>query len=373
MVKKISGSRLNRPNQDNDKQIQAGVHYIRHAVQEERWKHEHEYNLALEEQLAGLSRLSYQPVDYQPLLERQVFVERSIPNFDHLPVEAKLKVEESFIMPLATKGGGLVVGVIAMLLSNSNALFLGATFVVNVFLAVSIYLTAQDRQKAINRAVAEAEDEAQRRRTAIVQQIEAEKAEHDKKEDERIGGVERLLAGERSAILARLDDVLSKMVMPSPIELNIDILNNTLLVRIWLPNKIVIPTHISSLSSSGRVRYEQKEPRQINKQYIEVCAAIVMQVISCIYENIPSIDKSYFQGFSKGDTQDDCLIDMIVDRNIVATICRSNSGLAAVRAADGSLICDTNLVMEPVKPSIPEGWSDDKIQLIHGLTIRIYK
>jgi len=373
MAKELSGSRVNRSNKDNDGQIQAGVHYVRHAVQEERWKHEHEYNLALEGQLASLSKLSYEPVDYQPLLERQAFVERSIPNFDHLPVEAKRKVEESFITPLATKGGGLVVGVIAMLLSNSNALFLGATFVVNVFLAISIYLTAQDRQKAINMAVANAELEGERRRTAIEQQIEAERAEHDKKEDERIGAIERLLAGERSAILARLDEVLSKMIMPSPIELNIDILNNILLVRVWLPDKVVIPTHISSLSSAGRVRYEQKEPRQINKQYIELCAAIVMQVIACIYENIPSIDKSYFQGFIKGDTQDECVIDLVVDRDMVQTICRSNSGLAAIRAAEGSLTCDTNLVIEPVKPSVPDGWSDDKLQLIHALKVRIYK
>jgi len=373
MAKKLSGSRDNRSNKDNDGQIQAGVHYIRHAVQEERWKHEHEYNLAIEEQLAGMSKLSYEPVDYQPLLERQNFIERSIPSFDHLPIEAKLKVEESFITPLAIKGGGLVIGVIAMLLSSSNALFLGATFVVNAALAVSIYLTAQERQKAIKTAVANAEIEAENRLNAIMQQIDTERTEHDKKEDERIGAIERLLAGERSAILARLDEVLSKLTMPSPIELNIDILNNILLVRIWLPDKLVIPAHTSSLSTGGRVRYEQKEPRQINKQYIELCAAIVIQVIAIIYENIPSLDRSYFQGYSKGETQDECLIDLIVDKDLVATICRSNSGLAAVRAANGQLNCDTNLVFEPVKPSVPEGWSDDKLQLIHGLKVRIYK
>ncbi len=371
MIQKSSkGSHNSRINDEAKSKLE--VHYVRHVDQIDRWKREHESNQAIEEQIAAVSRFSYDLTDYGPLMERKPFETRPVPSFDYLATEAKHKVEQHYFYQLAAQGGGLIIGLIVMLISG-DTIFLWGTVLFNIILAGSLYLSAQARQKAINQALANAEAEAQRKRSIILERIEQEQSDHERKEDERISVLERLFVGDKAAVVIRIDDVLPKLQFPSLVDVEIDILDNIPWIRILLPPKDVIPLQTSSLSNSGRVRYENKEPRYINKQYIECCAAIVIQIVSAIYGTIPSFDKGYFQGYAKTNLDDECFLDLVLDRVTAETVCRANSGLAAIRAAGGKLECNTILAMEPVKPTIPEGWTNEKSLLMRSLKVRIHR
>lgn len=347
------------------------VHYLKHMEHLERWKREHEYNLAQEEKIAAVGKFYYEKTDYGPLLERQLLKERPIPNFDYLSEEARQKIQNEYFNQLLVQGSALIFGLIIMLVT-SGVLFWG-TALLNLILVGWLYLTAHARQRRIHQAVQQANGEAERRRNSIIEKNLQDRVEHERAEDERINTLQQLLDGERAAILVRLDDVLSQLEFPAVVDVEVDILETMPWVRIMLPAKAVIPTTVSSLASSGKIRYEDKELRQINKQYVEFCTALVMHIVIAIYANIPSVDTSYVQAFISGDLDDECVMELKLDRNTVETVGRANSGLAAVRAAGGRLECGTDLSMEAIKPGRPEGWTEDKQQYVRSLKVRIYR
>lgn len=115
-------------------------------------------------------------------------------------------------------------------------------------------------------------------------------------------------------VIARLDEIMPKIELPFSVEVSFEIYDNTMSIDIWLPHKTIIPKQISFLASSGRINYKDKTQIQINKQYLEVCAGIIMRVLCAIYVNIPSLDKSCLNCISREGINDEALITLVAGR-----------------------------------------------------------
>jgi hypothetical protein len=88
-----------RAGDDSMVQVQAE---IRDGVEQERLKRyarEYKQSVEMEEALAGLSKFTYQEVDYLPAMARKEWTEPTIPDFSYILVETRLKVTNKFLPP----------------------------------------------------------------------------------------------------------------------------------------------------------------------------------------------------------------------------------------------------------------------------------
>ncbi|MPM62769.1 hypothetical protein SDC9_109647 [bioreactor metagenome] len=139
------------------------------------------------------------------------------------------------------------------------------------------------------------------------------------------------------------------------------------------PPKTIIPTQNSNLLSSGRLSYEKKEIRAINKQYLELCAAILVRVTAKVYENIPGFDRGCVCGFRREHSQNDCFLAARVDREKIVYACQASTGLAALQRLEDEFETDPMLELQPFEPIIPDEWQDVPPQLIRSLHVKIFK
>jgi len=346
--------------------------HFRYVDQMERWRQEYERYQLAEEKLLVVSKLSYDPVDYAPLLVRLPWKERPIPDFSFLLDEAKVTTENKFFMPVTLRLVGLIFSLSVLIFSSTTAFLWVAGIMVATMLGL-LFITVQERQKAVELALLEAKAEIERREEQERKSIEEARKQHEKTEDERIDGIEKLLAGEIPAIVLRLDSVLPKLGLPVPIDVNIDIYENIPLIKVWLPSKSIIPNQICSLLPSGRVKYTDKEPRSINKQYIELCAAIIMQIMSAIYANVPSFERAYVRGFLKSVPDNDCLIDIQLDRESLIKACHADTGLVAVQQVNGRFEIDTMLNLKPMDVKRPAEWGDVPAQMLRSMHFKVFR
>jgi hypothetical protein len=123
--------------------------------------------------------------------------------------------------------------------------------------------------------------------------------------------------------------------------------------------------------SSGRIIYKDKDIRGINKQYLEVCAATVMQLIAFIYTNVPSLDVGYAYGIIKGEIDDPCVLNIGFNREKIKTACQSSSGLIAIQSLQAEFKSDSSLNFLPLQPIFPDEWKEAETKQIRNLKLRI--
>lgn len=357
---------------NGDIQVYVEENYFRHVDQLERWRQEYEHSLALESKLTSVSKLEYVPVDYTPMLVRVPWKERTVPNFNYLLDEARIAAESKFFMPVAARIAILIVLIFLLIVSDkATVLWIAATLGATV--GGSLFLVIKDRKQTIESILIKVKVEIEERQEAERQKNELARKEHEQNEDNRIQFIERLLNGDMGSIVLRLDNVLPKLSMPFPLEIDVDIYNNIPLVKVWLPPKMIIPTQSCTLLSSGRLCYEEKEQRAINKQYIELCTSILMRVISAIYANIPTFSNGYILGMGKEYMQNACYFSIAIDRDKIDKACQCANGLSAIQSMQGIFECDTMLNLRSIEPASPSEWQDAAPQLIRSLHVKIFK
>ncbi|MCE5285731.1 MAG: hypothetical protein LLG02_07780 [Pelosinus sp.] len=359
--------------QKAEPKIEIDQQYFRHVDQMQRWRNQYDYAQSVENELAELSKLSFEPVDYLSMLEKVPFVEQEIPNYDYLIAEAKEGAENRFVMPMVFRGGGILLGLLALIFGTSAAiLWVAGTAIITLF--VSIYILLQRREAEIRATIDAAQAEVARRREVIHDFNEKARNEHEETEKKRVAVIEQLLAGEIGSVILKIDVVVSQMDIPLSLQVDVDIYMNVPLIKIWLPGKKIIPEQTCELLPSGRIKFEDKDVRAINKQYVELCAALVMQIAAKIYENVPSFNRGYIEGISRSGLTNDCIISMSFEREALVEICnRAQNGVSALRGLAGMLECDTSLNFLPTQPPVVEEWGAARPQDIRSITVRIEK
>ncbi|EGO65924.1 hypothetical protein [Acetonema longum] len=346
------------------------VRYYNRLEKIERWRKEFQHNKEVEEELAAVSKLDFSPQDYTAALERVPFKEPPIPNFDYLRDESRTATEKKYSIPIMSKVGVLALLVISLFVVPDIIIFAVAGGLA-ALVSVWLYFTIQDRSKALVQALAEADEEIEKRTQLEIELIQAARVQHDEDEDERINAIERLLAGEPDAIMLRLYETLSQVGFPFTVDLDIDMHANVPLLKIWLPAKSIIPGQTCSLAPSGRINYEDKEVRQINKQYMELCSAVTMRMIAFIYENIPAFDLGYANGMVRDTMDDSCVLALKFDRQTVTDACNASTALAALQMTQVTFNSDNNLSFTPVEPIYPDEWEGVEQQMLRSAKFKV--
>lgn len=363
---------MNKRKNKGDIQVYVEENYFRHVDQMERWRQEFEHYQAVEKKLAEVSKLTFEPVDYTPFLVHVPWKDQPIPNFDYMLEEARLATESRFFIPIAVRVVLFILFIFLLILS-SKAYVLWITGTLASVTAASLYLAFNERRNTIESVITKTKAEIEYRTELAIQENEQARHEHELKEEQRIGFINDLLKSEVSAIMLRLDDVLSKMDLPFPLDIDIDIFENVPLIRVWLPQKTIIPGQTCSLLPSGRLSFEEKETSKINKQYLELCAAIIIRIVAKIYENIPGFTNGYALGLKKESLQNECFFSIEINREKLELACQAQTGLTALQKLGANFENDTALNLRPIDPIVPDGWKDVPPQMVRTLNVKIFK
>jgi hypothetical protein len=344
--------------------------YFRHVDQIERWRQEYEHQQAVENNLAELSKIRYERFDYESLLVRVPWEERPVRDYNYLLEEARLAAEKKFFYPVSIRIGGLLLLIITLFVA-SNLIVLWTAGTVGIAVLVSLYVISKERDQTIGRTLLETLAVIEQRVETERRMNEEARRKHEEEEDKKITAIQCLLAGEVSAIFSRLDVALPNLGLSFLLDIDITIYNQIPLVQIWLPPKTIIPGQLCTVMPSGRVSYQDKEARSINKQYLELCAALVMQIMATIYANIPTVDRSYVQAISKDGVHDDCVIAISLDRQTLEIACDAANGLAAIQQAKAQFEVNTVLKLQPIEVERPTEWGEVEQQFLRSLHIKL--
>lgn len=127
------------------------------------------------------------------------------------------------------------------------------------------------------------------------------------------------------------------------------------------------------MTESGKIQYDKKESIEINKQYAELCAAILMRVGSLIFSKVPSMTKACIQGISREGARNECLMTFKMDRTQLEKVAHSSPALVAMQALSAIYVCDEFLKLLPVESLVPEEWTGIELRQIRNLQIKIYQ
>lgn len=345
---------------------------FRHIDPLERWRQEYEQCQVVENKLLAISHLIYEEVDYIPLLVRTFFKARVVPDFSYMIDDARVVAESKFLMPIII---GIIAGIILLfsLIVGSNTVVLWVSGAGVFIVLIMLFLLIQKRHSFIEGVLLQKQKEVENRVTYEQNKIEEEKKEHEDTEDERIKIIEQLLTGEIDSIFDKIENTLDKVEFPFYLSAEIGLYNNIPAVKVWLPPINIIPDQRCILQSSGRLIFEGKDTRTINKQYLEVCASTVIQIMSTIYSHIPTFDVGYVYGMSKESENNECLIVSKLDRQILRVASDSATGLEAIQKAKATFDCSTQLELLPFEIQRPEEWGKVEDKLVRRLHVNLFK
>jgi len=147
----------------------------------------------------------------------------------------------------------------------------------------SQYSTIRERLRVIDKIERETRLEIEAKTRDQEEAIERQRQIHEEAEAERIEFYVRLLNGDLSAVVMTIDEYLPRLALPFPLDVDVDMLGNIVQLKVWLPARTIIPQERTALTESGKIQYDKKESIEINKQYAELCAAILMRCSRHLY------------------------------------------------------------------------------------------
>ena len=350
----------------------ASERYYRQNVQMQRWLSEHQQHEALEKVLADVSKFSYDPEDYVRFLVKEPFREPPRIEFKSLLPERLLAAERRYRQPIMIRWGLMV----ALILCVAFFPYLITIVLASVLLATVGYLQyklIRERQYILAKIERDTRTEIENKTREQEEAIALHRKLHDEAEEERIEFYVRLLNGEMSAVVMTIDEFLPKLPLPFPLDVNMDLFSNVILMKVWFPSKAIVPAERTSLTESGKIQYDKKESPEINKQYAELCAATLMQVGALLFGRIPTLTKIYCNGMSRDGDKKECLIALKMERAQLERVANSSTALVALQGLGAVYVCDEYLKLLPVEPISPEEWVDVEIKQIRNLQVKIYQ
>lgn len=346
--------------------------YYRQNEQRDRWLAEYKNNELVEKALAYVGKFSYDPVDYVRFLVKEPFKEPSRQEFQSLLPERMMEAEKRYRRPIIRQWAIMVALIFSAAFFPDLVIFL---LVVVLLSAVGFlqYQTFQDRTRALNKTERDTRLEIETKTQAQEVAIEEQRYLHETMEEDRVAFYVRLMNGDEPAVALTLDQFMPQISLPFPLDLDINFFGRIFVIQVWLPPKALIPTERSSLTEAGKIHYEKKDSLEINKQYAELCAGLLMQVTCTLFSRIPTIDRVYVHGMSRESKGDECLMTMQLDRSRLEKAQRSSSALLALQTLSAVYDCDEFLKLMPVERLQPEEWIDLELKNIRTLRVKVFK
>ena len=208
--------------------------YLQRVEQMARWRAEHERNEAAEENLAALSKFSYEPVDYTSLLAITPWQQPPKTDYSYLVTDAIKAQEEKYFLPLAIRGA-LIFLLLIVFVVLPNALKGWVMLTIGAAVLLSIYYTVLEKRKNLLKAKKEAEEKISQLEQQEAQNFAKAKAAHEEKEQKRVEAIERLLTGDDGAVMLRLNEALPKLGLPFPVEVTVELYEGIPYIKVWLP------------------------------------------------------------------------------------------------------------------------------------------
>lgn len=331
--------------------------YLRRMEQYEKWRHAYETAMKKEKNLQDISHLSFEEKDYSTDLIRNEWVPAPPPDFGDWRGQINQEVEKSFQRPVLVRGIGLFVLFLGMLVSK--ALFvLSILLILEGLLAASIYMTFRKKTQIRKTMIEEKKEYIRVKMYEFLVKQKADKEKFEDAETERLSLLERLMNGEEASVLPRLSEVYRTMSFPFPLVVQVIIYKHIPLFKIWLPTIQVVPERICTLKDDGSLDYQDKTVFSRNKQYLEVCSATILQLLSVAYGNIPSFDQGMALGMVKGGDAENTYFSLSLSREKVIDACNSVSGVGGVQKLQGLYQWDDACQLAPVEPLLPDEWQN---------------
>lgn len=350
----------------------ASERYYRQNAQLQRWQAEHQQHEAVEKALADVSKFSYEPENYIRFLVKEPFREPPRQEFQSLLPERLLTAERRYRQPILIRWG-LMAALILCVAVFPNLITVALAALLLAAAGYLQYKLIRERQFVLAKIERDTRLEIETRTREQEETIALQRKLHDDAEEERIDFYVRLLNGELAAMVMTIDEYLPKLSLPFPVDADVDLFGNIMRVRVWLPGKALIPAERTSLSEAGKIQYESKDALEINKQYAELCAAVLMQVGTILFARVPSLGKLYLSGMSRDGEKKECLMTLKMDRVQLERAAQSSTALVAMQTLSAIYVCDEYLKLLPVDPITPEEWTDVSARQIRNLQVKIYQ
>ena len=354
---KVTGKRMMHSMRTTTEDAHIRNGYLRRMEQYEKWRHEYEAATKKEENLHEISRISFEEKDYTPDLLRKEWVPAPPPDFGDWQGAIDQEVEQAFQTPILVRGAGIFVLFIGMFISK-DLFVLSVLLVLEGLLAILMYMTfrAKSQMKQAKTVAMKEYIRVKMYEFLVKQKVDKEKFEEA--ETQRILLVERLVSGEEASALPRLNEVFRTLSFPFPLVVQVIMYKQIPVFKIWLPKINVVPERVCTLKDDGSLDYQDKTLFSRNKQYLEVCSATILQVLSIAYGNIPGFNKGMALGMVKAGTEEDTYFSLSLSRDSVIDACSSVSGVGGVQKLQGLYQWDDACQLMPVESLLPDEWQD---------------
>jgi hypothetical protein len=319
-----------------------------------RYQREQKKSEEMEESLRKLSTISHTPIDYSPGLIRKTFQPPVIPDYSYLLTEARLKVVNKYYVPIAVQLGlGLICVILSLAFRDTLLPILGAAGLIAC--AMSLHTDLRTRQRKIALALSAARTQIDTLVKEARDSIEQATRTFEEAENVRIEKIEKLLNGNPSAVLERIEEVLLMIKLPFFLRCTVDFYEEPM-ITLHLPEHLIIPTSKVSVNPDGTLSYQEKSPFEINKQYSEVMAGTAINIASRLYAAIPTLNMLYIQGlFDKWQDQE-YLFSLRLSRQALVGALDCRSGLECFSRLKAEYAIKTSADFTPVQPTFPEWW-----------------
>jgi len=344
--------------------------FFKPADQKLRWLAEHKRNEALEKALSDVGKFIYEPAEYGEFILQKPFEPPPRTDFSPLLTNRLRQIEEQYNKQLKYRWVGMVAPFAGF------AVFPGAiSFVIAALLGAGVgasqYALIEQKKKLLASTEEATRHEVKMLELAEDAQNETAKKAHEEAENVRSDYHLRLLSGDTSAMLVKLDEVLPKIRLPFPISMDIDIYLGIILLCVWLPPKTTIPQERSRFNSDDQLIYEKKDSVEINRQYVDLTAGVVMQVIATVFSYLPNFSRACVRGMTSEYEREDCLWDVTLDRPALLSVENRSSALSALQGLSAKYSSDEFLKLMPVQVYPPKEWEHVETRELRSLHVKV--
>lgn len=261
---------------------------------------EHEKNEETEKNLKKMQMLSFEPADYEYLLEEEPWEEPQLTSFEYLKTEAIQRIELLYKNRL-TMFAACFAGSFAFYLILPLMLAFICFLSLGLFLVYQTSQTLKQKQNDLISALEAAQEEILRRRQEEIQAIEEARKQHEFSQQLRREEYQSIMEGKAEVIGQLIKESLEKMAVPVVIKAAVDIAGPLVNISVTLPGLSVIPKRRTRMLPTGYLEYDNKQEREVNKQYMDLVTSLLLQICVRIFEIAPTVECIYARGSSEKD------------------------------------------------------------------------
>jgi hypothetical protein len=272
---------------------------------------EHEKNEETEKSLQKMQILSFEPVEYEYLLEAEPWVEPPPASYEHIKTEAVRRVEVMYKDKLILYACGFIASFVFYLLF-SLPLALGLFFAVGLFLIYQVSHMLDRKQNDLISALDEAQQEIIEKQKEEMIAVEEARKQHEfsqqlSKEEHRA-----IMEGKPETVGQLIKVKLEELALPAKFNATAEINGSLVNISVVLPDLSAIPKRRTRMLPTGYIEYEDKHEREINRQYTDLAVSLLSHIGIRIIEIAPTISGVYLRGFNDNE---DLLLYIEITRN----------------------------------------------------------